>query len=229
MNKEKSHYNDDLRKLTSFNDPSGLTVEQIQRKLVEEDPSMFRQLMQDLKVTGDEPDWLKKDLYDKFTEVKDDTLAGIKKEYQKIKKEKNVMASEIQRTQDLLKQVVDIDKEKTLMLSLEIKHLKDKIQIDKDYQDQLASQYSQKSDLIQKYKNDLKINGDKYLSKDALKQLDGIDHSKGMDMDIMSEFSGLTEQDDILPGENILDLRVSQGDFDRQMINRIFGLKESMP
>jgi hypothetical protein len=27
MNKEKSHYNDDLRKLTSFNDPSGLTVE----------------------------------------------------------------------------------------------------------------------------------------------------------------------------------------------------------
>lgn len=29
MLKEKQHYSEDLRKLTTFNDPSGLTVEQI--------------------------------------------------------------------------------------------------------------------------------------------------------------------------------------------------------
>ena len=65
-----------------------MSVEQIQRKLVEEDPSMFRQIMQDLQVTGDEPDWFKKDILDSVTEVKDESLGGLKKEYTKLKKEK---------------------------------------------------------------------------------------------------------------------------------------------
>lgn len=49
---------------------------------------MFRQLMRDLKVTGEEPDWYKKDLLDTVSDVKDDSLAGLKKEYAKLKKEK---------------------------------------------------------------------------------------------------------------------------------------------
>ena len=49
---------------------------------------MFRQIMQDLKMNGDEPDWFKKELYDNVTEIKDDTLPGLKKEYSKLKKEK---------------------------------------------------------------------------------------------------------------------------------------------
>lgn len=59
--------------------------------------------MNDLKISGDEPEWFKKDLLDTVTQVKDDSLPGLKKEYEKLKKEKQIMAAEIQRTQDLLK------------------------------------------------------------------------------------------------------------------------------
>lgn len=54
--------------------------------------------MKDLKVTGEEPEWFRKDLLDTVTDMKDDSLAGLKKEYSKLKKEKQILASEIQRT-----------------------------------------------------------------------------------------------------------------------------------
>lgn len=40
--KDKQFYTEQLRKINTYNDPSGLTVEQIQAKLEVEDPSMFR-------------------------------------------------------------------------------------------------------------------------------------------------------------------------------------------
>lgn len=49
--------------------------------------------------------------------------------------------------------------------------------------------------------------GDKYLNQDNLKKLE--DQTKGIDAEVMSEFSVLTEESDINPGENILDLRVA--------------------
>ena len=48
--------------MSAFSDPSGLTVEQIQSKLQQEDPSMFRQVMRDLNMDGNEPEWERKGL-----------------------------------------------------------------------------------------------------------------------------------------------------------------------
>lgn len=48
-------------------------------------------------------------------------------------------------------------------------------------------------------------------------------------MEAMSEFSVLTEESDINPGENILDLRVASIEYDKRLINQIFQLKELMP
>jgi hypothetical protein len=48
-------YQAETRKFNAYTDPSGLTLEQIRQKLREEDPSKFRQVMEDLKYTGEEP------------------------------------------------------------------------------------------------------------------------------------------------------------------------------
>jgi len=40
-------------------DPSGLTLEQIRTKLQHEDPSKFREVMNDMNFIGEEPTWEK--------------------------------------------------------------------------------------------------------------------------------------------------------------------------
>ena len=45
-------------------------------------------------------------------------------------------------------------------------------------------------------------------------------------MEAMSEFSVLTEESDINPGENVLDLRVAGIELDRRLADKIFRLKE---
>ena len=44
----------------------------------------------------------------------------------------------------------------------------------------------------------------------------------------MSEFSVLTEESDINPGENILDLRIQNMTLDRRTADRLFNLREPM-
>lgn len=113
------------------------------------------------------------------------------------------------------------------MLQLEIKQIKAQIERDKEYQRFCVNQYDQKALQIQQIKNTLP-KGDKYLSQDSLRKLDGQQEHE-IDMEAMSEFSVLTEESDIGPGENILDLRVAQVEFDRRVIDKIFNLKETMP
>ena len=45
----------------------------------------------------------------------------------------------------------------------------------------------------------------------------------------MSEFSVLSDESDIMPGENVLDFRVSQVEYDQRLIDKVFYLRESMP
>jgi|TARA_B110001450_G_C17567095_1_gene459248 hypothetical protein len=53
--KDKSFYNDELKKLNTYMDPSGLTLDQIRSKLQTEDPSKFREVMSDMNFIGEEP------------------------------------------------------------------------------------------------------------------------------------------------------------------------------
>ena len=41
--------------------------------------------MQDLNITGEEPDWFRRDVLDTVAEVKDESLNGLKKEYDELK------------------------------------------------------------------------------------------------------------------------------------------------
>ena len=96
--KDKGYYSEELRKLNAFNDPSGLTLDQIQKKLQVEDPSMFRQVMKDLNYGGEEPVWEKMEMFDRVAEPGESSEKVVKQELDRLKKEKGELASELQRT-----------------------------------------------------------------------------------------------------------------------------------
>ena len=83
-------------------DPSGLTLEQVQAKLKLEDPARYRQAMRDLKYTGEEPNWIKKDFLDKFmgTSAKDPALGeheGTRQDITRIERERNVLSMTLEK------------------------------------------------------------------------------------------------------------------------------------
>jgi len=45
----------------------------------------------------------------------------------------------------------------------------------------------------------------------------------------MTEFSVLTTESEILPSENVLDLRLSEIKFDQNKINEVLGLRDAVP
>ena len=47
--------------------------------------------------------------------------------------------------------------------------------------------------------------------------------------DAMSEFSVLTTETDISPAENVLDLRISEIQFETSQLNRVLNLSETLP
>jgi|APSaa5957512535_1039671.scaffolds.fasta_scaffold60214_1 hypothetical protein len=49
-----------------------------------------------------------------------------------------------------------------------------------------------------------------------------------MNDDALSEFSYLTTESDILPLENVLDLRVSEIEFEKSQINDVLGMREAL-
>jgi hypothetical protein len=86
---------------------------------------MFRQVMKDLSYNGDEPQWEKNDLLDRINgrDLNSADISAVKKEIEKLRNERRILASELQRNQDLLKQQVDIDRENNELVQLEIKQL----------------------------------------------------------------------------------------------------------
>ena len=61
MKREKDNLQSEVFKITHHVDPSHMTLDEVMRKLSEEDPSSFRHIMDDLKYTGKEPNWHKAD------------------------------------------------------------------------------------------------------------------------------------------------------------------------
>jgi hypothetical protein len=122
---------------------------------------------------------------------------------------------------------VDIDKEKGDMISLEIKQLKTQVERDKQMQQKLLGIFNSRSGVITDLKKKLPT-GEKYLSAQNLKNLGG-DSLQQMEADAMTEFSVLTTESEILPTENVLDLRISEVQYEKMPINGIFGLQEILP
>lgn len=73
-------------------DANGLTIEQIQKKLYDEDPTNFRKLLKELNLHGEDPEWEKQELYNRIT-LKDATENNWKKAFEAKKKEKEELAA----------------------------------------------------------------------------------------------------------------------------------------
>lgn len=94
--------------------------------------------MQDLNYMGDEPEWEKRELLDRVSggdaAAAEGGEAGVRlqrKELERLMADRRELATKLQRTQDLLKQQVDIDKENAGLLDSEILHYKKTIEAEK--------------------------------------------------------------------------------------------------
>jgi len=102
-------------------DPNQLTLSEIQRRIYNLDPSLFRQVMHDLKYDGDEPVWAKFDFLERIRmagskdgePIDESNPFVLQKEIERLKLEKRDLAAELAKTQNLLKIQVDIDKQNT--------------------------------------------------------------------------------------------------------------------
>ena len=105
---ERDAYNEEIERLRMQMDPSTLSLADIQKKLHELDPSMFRQVMKDLKYDGDEPDWAKLDFMERMKiggshQVDENDAASMKKEIERLKFKRRDLAAELEKVQNLLK------------------------------------------------------------------------------------------------------------------------------
>jgi len=63
---ERETYNDEIERLRNQIDPSAMSLADIQKKIHDLDPSLFRQVMKDLNYDGEEPVWAKFDFMERL-------------------------------------------------------------------------------------------------------------------------------------------------------------------
>ena len=63
---ERDTYSEEIERLRLQLDPNALSLQDIQKRIHDLDPSMFRQVMKDLQYDGDEPLWAKFDFMEKM-------------------------------------------------------------------------------------------------------------------------------------------------------------------
>ena len=101
-----------------------------------------------------------------------------------------------------------------------------RIKTDKKNMEEHRRRYAQKAEQITEYAKRLK-QGDKMLTADNLRRLGVGTKIDALDEDAMTEFSVLTAESDLLPQENVLDLRISEMEFQPMHINKLLGMKDA--
>ena len=98
-------------------DPTSLTLNDVMKKLRNEDPNSFRQVMDDLQYDGRDPAWLKMGYEDQLSHLvgrddalNEDSLDNLTEKRDKLKRESFELVTELKRVQELLKLNVDMDK-----------------------------------------------------------------------------------------------------------------------
>lgn len=122
---------------------------------------------------------------------------------------------------------VELDKTNIDQLQEEIKGMQVRIQNDKKTMDGHRRTYAQKAEAVSEYAKRLK--NTKGLTEENLKRLGVGTKIDAIDEDALTEFSVLTAESELLPQENVLDLRISEMEFNATHINKILGMKDAAP
>jgi len=84
-------------------DPNAMSLADIQKKIHDLDPSMFRQVMKDLKYDGQEPIWAKFDFMERLKlgpsnqPIDENDPHQLKREIEKLKVERRDLATELEK------------------------------------------------------------------------------------------------------------------------------------
>eukprot|EP00347_Sterkiella_histriomuscorum_P001912 403370193 len=234
---ERDTYQEEIERLRLQMDPSNLSLAEIQRRIHDLDPSMFRQVMKDLHYDGEEPIWAKFEFLEKMklgpnNQPLDETDPfALRKEIERLKMERRDLAAELDRVQAQLKILVSADKENQHYQTQEINMLKNRI-IGNNTKindlNQLIKARNTKLLTIAK-QSGLQKSG---LTAEGLAELDReLDklRKEQRDDEVMTEFSVVTDESEIAPQENVLDLVINTGELNKNKLSQLLGHKELLP
>ena len=143
----------------------------------------------------------------------------MKKEIERLKFKRRDLAAELEKVQNLLKMQVDIDKEQAKIYQQEIDQLKAQITADNRRIAELNLIITQRNHKLVAITKQLQtMRGGNELTREALARIDQevTKHQRVQnDDDLVSEFSVVTDESEVTPQENVMDLVVSKAQFDR--------------
>ena len=121
-----------MTKIKVHIDPKSLTLGDVMKKLRQEDECRFREVLSDLDYEGKDPQWYKPILMDLIQDGEGkgddpDNVKALTAQQEKLMAEKAALATELSKTQNLLKVQVDIDKKNSEMQGAELKLLQSSI------------------------------------------------------------------------------------------------------
>ncbi len=143
----------------------------------------------------------------------------MKKEIERLKFKRRDLAAELEKVQNLLKMQVDIDKEQAKIYQQEIDQLKAQITADNRRIAELNLIITQRNHKLVAITKQLQtMRGGNELTREALARIDQevtkLQRVQNDD-DLVSEFSVVTDESEVTPQENVMDLVVSKAQFDR--------------
>lgn len=110
---DRAFYNKELKRISTIMDPNGINPEIVVARLRAEDKSAYRQLMHDLKLDGDEPEWDKQDVLDSIKKDPHSDQPEIvrqRNEYKQQQARKKDIVLRLRNVEEILRNDVEMDK-----------------------------------------------------------------------------------------------------------------------
>jgi len=110
---DRAFYNKELKRISTIMDPNGINPEIVVARLRAEDKTAYRQLMHDLKLDGDEPEWDKQDVLDSIKKDPHSDQPEIvrqRNEYKQQQARKKDIVLRLRNVEEILRNDVEMDK-----------------------------------------------------------------------------------------------------------------------
>ena len=199
-----------------FEAEGGANIADVQNALFNMDPNAFRQTMKDMHM-DEEPAWSKMDFLERYRvggvqQLDPSNPQQLLAEIERLKHEKRDLAAELQKVQNLLTLQTDIERDRTKASEEEIAHLRLQVRSANARQEDMA----RLADVRQREVHDLSRKLATTSGRPGIGA--SIDASALDAAETQSEFSVVSQETDMMPDENVLDLAIDSADFSTQAL-----------
>ena len=231
---KKNRYEDEIAKMKAHLDPTSLTLNDVMKKLQTEDPSRFREVMRDLEYEGRDPAWyamgqeeVLRHLTGKVGALQEDSIESLKEHKERLMEERFQLVTQMNKIQKQLKINVDMDKQTAAQQQAELAIIQSRIRQQTKRSTELTTMIKTQNEKLLTMQEhrvgttgltqaDLqRFNQEMDKLKNETKQMDG------KEPDAMTEVSTRTDESELGPQENLLDLRITSATFDRVMLTQM--------